>query len=155
DFRVEEVPAYLPCGEGEHLFLWVEKRALSTPQVAAALAAELGLSEREVSYAGLKDRQAGARPGVLVAGRARGGCTGLGHAADPRSSVPKAPQQASQRATDRQSIPDPDPRSFGGWRWARGAGPAAPAWAGQLLWASALRARAAERRDRPSAVDRR
>src|SRR5262249_60807743 len=64
DFRVEEVPAYLPCGEGEHLFLWVEKRALSTPQVASALAAGLGLGEREVSYAGLKDRQAGGGPGV-------------------------------------------------------------------------------------------
>ena len=70
DFRVEEVPAYLPCGEGEHLFLWVEKRALSTPQVASALAAELGLGEREVSYAGLKDRQAVARQWFCVPARA-------------------------------------------------------------------------------------
>jgi len=70
DFRVEEVPAYLPCGEGEHLFLWVEKRALSTPQVASALAAGLGLGEREVSYAGLKDRQAVARQWFCVPARA-------------------------------------------------------------------------------------
>jgi tRNA pseudouridine13 synthase len=70
DFRVEEVPAYLPCGEGEHLFLWVEKRALSTPQVAGALAAGLGLGEREVSYAGLKDRQAVARQWFCVPARA-------------------------------------------------------------------------------------
>ncbi|REJ92595.1 MAG: tRNA pseudouridine(13) synthase TruD, partial [Planctomycetota bacterium] len=28
DFIVEELPAYPPCGEGEHLFLWVEKRDL-------------------------------------------------------------------------------------------------------------------------------
>ena len=24
DFVVEEIPTYLPCGEGEHLFLWIE-----------------------------------------------------------------------------------------------------------------------------------
>ena len=70
DFRVEELPAYLPSGEGEHLFLWVEKRALSTPQVASALAAELRLGEREVSYAGLKDRQAVARQWFCVPARA-------------------------------------------------------------------------------------
>lgn len=57
DFRVEEISAYLPSGEGEHLFLWIEKRGLSTPDVARSVARELGLSEREVSYAGLKDRQ--------------------------------------------------------------------------------------------------
>ena len=77
DFRVEELPAYLPCGEGEHLFLWVEKRALSTPQVASALAAELKLREREVSYAGLKDRQAVARQWFCVPARAEGALRGL------------------------------------------------------------------------------
>ena len=58
DFEVDEVPAYDPIGEGEHLFLWVEKRGRSTPEVARALGVHFGLSEREVSYAGLKDRQA-------------------------------------------------------------------------------------------------
>src|SRR5215831_1973244 len=77
DFRVEEVPAYLPCGEGEHLFLWVEKRSLSTPQVAAALAAQLRLSEREVSYAGLKDRQAVARQWFCVPARAEAAVGGM------------------------------------------------------------------------------
>ena len=32
DFEVEELPAYLPSGEGEHLFLWVEKRGVATPR---------------------------------------------------------------------------------------------------------------------------
>lgn len=58
DFQVEEVPAYLPCGEGEHLYLHVRKRGLSTPELARQLARALGVGEHEVSWAGLKDRQA-------------------------------------------------------------------------------------------------
>ncbi len=58
DFEVEELPAYLPSGEGEHLFLWVEKVGHGTQEVARALAAAVGLKERDVSYAGQKDRQA-------------------------------------------------------------------------------------------------
>ncbi|MBM4381314.1 MAG: tRNA pseudouridine(13) synthase TruD [Deltaproteobacteria bacterium] len=58
DFVVEEVPAYLPCGEGEHLYLHVRKRGLSTPELARQLARALGVGEREVSWAGLKDRHA-------------------------------------------------------------------------------------------------
>lgn len=58
DFVVEEIPAYEPNGEGEHLFLWIEKRDRSTQDVAKSLARALGLGERDVSWAGLKDRQA-------------------------------------------------------------------------------------------------
>src|SRR5690606_11175135 len=58
DFEVEELPAYLPSGEGEHLFLWMEKRGRSTQDVARALAVHVGIDEREVGYAGMKDRQA-------------------------------------------------------------------------------------------------
>ena len=28
DFVVEEVPAYEPCGEGDHVWLWIEKPCL-------------------------------------------------------------------------------------------------------------------------------
>jgi tRNA pseudouridine13 synthase len=60
DFVVEELPAYEPDGapDGEHLFVWVEKRGHSTQEVAKALARHCGLTERDVSWAGLKDRQA-------------------------------------------------------------------------------------------------
>lgn len=58
DFVVEEVPAYAPSGEGEHTFFEVEKWNLSTPMLVQALARALGLSPREVSYAGLKDARA-------------------------------------------------------------------------------------------------
>ena len=55
DFVVDELPAYLPSGEGEHLFLKVWKRGLGTPEAAALLAKHFGCPERELSWAGLKD----------------------------------------------------------------------------------------------------
>lgn len=58
DFIVEEVPAYAPCGEGEHTFFAVEKRDLSTPMLVQMIATALGISPRDVSYAGLKDARA-------------------------------------------------------------------------------------------------
>ncbi len=58
DFLVTEIPAYLPSGSGEHLFVYVEKRDLTTDNVVRALAEQLGISPREVGTAGLKDRRA-------------------------------------------------------------------------------------------------
>lgn len=58
DFEVEELPAYEPSGEGDHLFLWVEKRGRNTQDVVRELAAALGLRERDIGVAGQKDRQA-------------------------------------------------------------------------------------------------
>jgi tRNA pseudouridine13 synthase len=70
DFEVEELPAYLPTGEGEHLYLWVEKRGRDTQEVVRALALQLRLPESEVGYAGLKDRQAVTRQFLSVPARA-------------------------------------------------------------------------------------
>ncbi|MGV3625323.1 MAG: tRNA pseudouridine(13) synthase TruD [Archangium sp.] len=60
DFEVEELPAYEPSGEKEceHLFLWIEKRGHSTQEVARALARHCGFPEKDISWAGLKDRHA-------------------------------------------------------------------------------------------------
>ncbi|MBX5484638.1 MAG: tRNA pseudouridine(13) synthase TruD [Myxococcaceae bacterium] len=58
DFEVEEIPAYAPSGEGAHLYLWIEKKGRDTQEVARALARTLGIGERDVGYAGQKDRQA-------------------------------------------------------------------------------------------------
>lgn len=58
DFQVDEVPAYLPSGAGPHLYLRVEKRGRTTPDVLRALARALGVAERDAGYAGLKDREA-------------------------------------------------------------------------------------------------
>jgi tRNA pseudouridine13 synthase len=58
DFIVTELPLQLPCGEGEHIWLDVEKNGANTAFVAQQLAAAAGVQERDVGYAGLKDRYA-------------------------------------------------------------------------------------------------
>jgi tRNA pseudouridine13 synthase len=56
DFVVEEVPAYLPSGAGEHVYLRVKKRRMTTRDAAVALARAAHVSERDVGYAGMKDK---------------------------------------------------------------------------------------------------
>lgn len=58
DFQVEEELPFAPSGAGEHLLLRVRKRGQNTEFTARRLAQCAGVSAREVSYAGLKDRQA-------------------------------------------------------------------------------------------------
>ena len=58
DFRVTEVLGFEPCGEGEHIFLWLQKQNLNTAFVAEALAKFTGLPLRNISYAGRKDKHA-------------------------------------------------------------------------------------------------
>ena len=58
DFRVTELPLHLPSGEGEHLWLDIEKNGANTAFVAERLAEAAGVGERDVGYAGLKDRYA-------------------------------------------------------------------------------------------------
>ena len=58
DFQVDEVLDIPLSGSGEHLWLWVEKRLLNTEEAARRLAKAAGVSLRQISYAGLKDRQA-------------------------------------------------------------------------------------------------
>ncbi len=66
DFEVDELPAYLPCGEGEHVYLHVEKRGVATPDAAKRISRHLGLPEGAVSWAGLKDKQALTRQWMSV-----------------------------------------------------------------------------------------
>ena len=58
DFQVDEVLEIELSGVGEHLWMWVEKRGLNTEEAARRLARAAGVSQRAISYAGLKDRQA-------------------------------------------------------------------------------------------------
>lgn len=58
DFLVEEIPAYEPCGEGEHIYLFVEKTNLSTMHVVRMLADHFGVKREAVGFAGLKDKLA-------------------------------------------------------------------------------------------------
>jgi tRNA pseudouridine13 synthase len=77
DFEVEERPAYLPSGEGEHLYLWIEKVNLTTEQAARRLAAALSVPARDVGWAGLKDRRAVTRQLLSVPASAEGRLGGL------------------------------------------------------------------------------
>ena len=58
DFEVEELPAYQPAGEGSHVLAWIEKRGLTTIQAIRLLAGAVGVHERDVGAAGMKDRHA-------------------------------------------------------------------------------------------------
>lgn len=66
DFEVEEVPAYEPSGQGDFLYLWVEKRDVGAEYFARQVAQRLGLTVGEVGTAGLKDRRAVTRQWVSV-----------------------------------------------------------------------------------------
>jgi tRNA pseudouridine13 synthase len=58
DFLVRELPLVEPSGEGNHLWLEIEKRGANTDWVAGRLAALAGVPRRDVSFAGMKDRHA-------------------------------------------------------------------------------------------------
>jgi tRNA pseudouridine13 synthase len=58
DFRVNELLGFQPEGEGEHLLLHLRKRSTNTVWLAKQLARFAGVPQRDVGYAGLKDRNA-------------------------------------------------------------------------------------------------
>ncbi len=66
DFIVEELPLYLPCGEGEHIYLMVEKRAMTAMEMVAAVARHFRVPRHAVGYAGLKDKRAITRQIISV-----------------------------------------------------------------------------------------
>ncbi len=69
DFEVEEIPAYSPCGDGEHLYLWIEKRGVSADELSRHLSSVLGISSGDLGIAGLKDKHAVTRQFVSVPSR--------------------------------------------------------------------------------------
>lgn len=58
DFFVQEIPLYEPSGEGDHIFFEAQKVDLTTREAVRRMAEALGVSPRDVGYAGLKDRKA-------------------------------------------------------------------------------------------------
>ena len=72
DFQVEEIPAYRPAGNGDHLFLLVEKRLRTTDEVIRALSRQLRLPAGQIGCAGMKDRVALTRQWLSVPAAARG-----------------------------------------------------------------------------------
>ena len=58
DFQVEEVLGFELAGQGEHVCLHIRKRNSNTAFVAKQIARLAGVKNMDVSYAGLKDRNA-------------------------------------------------------------------------------------------------
>ena len=58
DFRVIENLGFEPCGEGEHLFLYIEKTNLTTQDLIEQIAREFSIKPRDIGYSGLKDKHA-------------------------------------------------------------------------------------------------
>lgn len=57
-FFVEEVPLYTTTGTGSYLYLKIKKTDMSTWKLITVLAKATGLQERDIGYAGLKDKNA-------------------------------------------------------------------------------------------------
>jgi tRNA pseudouridine13 synthase len=66
DFLVEELPLYQPSGQGEHLYLFIEKRGMATMSMVGQVARHFGVRIGDVGYAGLKDKHAVTRQMVSV-----------------------------------------------------------------------------------------
>jgi tRNA pseudouridine13 synthase len=58
DFAVDEELPYAPSGEGDHVFVRIEKRGTTSLDAVRALARALGVRDRDVGIAGMKDRRA-------------------------------------------------------------------------------------------------
>ncbi len=58
DFKVTEKLGFSPSGQGEHLFLYVQKTGLTTHQLIEQLASITGIQGHRIGYAGLKDKHA-------------------------------------------------------------------------------------------------
>lgn len=71
DFLVIEELGFTPEGQGEHVFLHLEKRGLNTVELQQRLADLSGIPLADISFSGLKDRHAVTRQwfSVRLAGR--------------------------------------------------------------------------------------
>ena len=58
DFEVEEIPAYQPCGAGDHIYFTIEKAGLATMRAVNDIARALDVNPRDIGVAGLKDARA-------------------------------------------------------------------------------------------------
>ena len=68
DFFVQEIPLYEPTGEGEHVYAEIQKVGLTTFDAVNRMADALGVSSRDVGYAGMKDARAVTRQVLSVQG---------------------------------------------------------------------------------------
>lgn len=77
DFVVQEVPLYPLAGEGEYVFVEIRKTGHTTAHVVRMLAQQLGIRERDIGVAGLKDRHAVTTQWLSLPAKAERGLPGL------------------------------------------------------------------------------
>jgi tRNA pseudouridine13 synthase len=58
DFFVDEQLPYAASGAGDHVFVHIEKRGMNTRHAVLAIANALGVADRDIGVAGMKDRHA-------------------------------------------------------------------------------------------------
>jgi len=73
DFIVDEIPLYEPQGEGEHLYLRVQKKGLAHTELIEILKRHFGVTEEAIGAAGMKDRVAMTSQTVSIHLPGRGG----------------------------------------------------------------------------------
>ena len=56
DFKVTENLGFEPQGEGEHLFLWIEKSGITTHELIERVAKDFSVKARDIGHSGLKDK---------------------------------------------------------------------------------------------------
>ena len=66
DFVVEEIPQYDFCGEGTHVYAFVQKKNMSTQDMMNRVARSVGIRTMDVGYAGRKDARAITRQWISV-----------------------------------------------------------------------------------------
>lgn len=71
DFVVEELPAFVASGSGEHWLIEIRKRSMTTAAMLHEVARAAGVAERDLGHAGMKDKHAVASQWVSVPARGR------------------------------------------------------------------------------------
>ncbi len=66
DFFVDEEPAYLPSGEGDHVYVRFEKCGITTQMAVERFAKALHVKDRDIGVAGMKDRHAVTRQWISL-----------------------------------------------------------------------------------------
>ena len=80
DFRVTELPSYLPQGKGSHHYLLIRKTGLTTRDVVRALE-DAGVAAARIGVAGLKDKHAVTTQWISVPNRHADAIDALGDVA--------------------------------------------------------------------------
>jgi len=66
DFLVEELPLYEPSGQGEHLYVGVQKQDVQHVELISILSKHFNVPARAIGFAGMKDRRAVTRQTVSI-----------------------------------------------------------------------------------------